>query len=218
MDVQLIDWMGDDLRVVNAARVSFNKWKNEFDDLDRRLLRYLCEHHHDSPFFHPQICFRIEAPIYVARQLFRHEVGGAKNEVSRRYVTEEVIIELPDTLRWTPGKDKKQGSGPPMSWLMQRRLKMAMQESFNKSIAAYEHLLESGVAPEQARIVLPLALQTKWIWTGSLAFYHRVCRDRMSNDAQEETRLVANLIDTHLREIFPVSWPLLLGETNLVEV
>ena len=204
--------MGSDLFIVNCARVSFNRWKDEFEDVDRKLLRYLAEHHHDSPFFHPQVCFRVTAPIYVARQLYRHEVGASKNEVSRRYVTDDIIIEMPEVIRGFPKDGRKQGSSGPLQRFKQIGAKRLIGLAFKFAVKTYDMLLELGVAPEQARIVLPLALQTKWIWTGSLSFYSRVCRDRLSNDAQEETRQIAVMIDAVMRELFPESWPLLIGE------
>ena len=216
MKVEYIDHMGDDLRVVNAARVSFDNWKDEFSTADARLIRYLAEHHHDSPFFHPQICLRVEAPIFVARQLFRHEIGGAKNEVSRRYVDGTPEIEFPTIWRERPGTGRsKQGSGEPMEnntqWIINSRMAMFTAHVIHE----YEWLLETGVAPEQARAILPMATITKWIWTGSLSFFSRVCRDRLAPEAQQETRDVALQIDAIIRERYPYSWPVLIGEAPL---
>ena len=232
MKVDHIDHMGTDLRIVNAARVSFNKWKDEFDDADAGLLRYLAVHRHDSPFFHPQITLRIEAPIYVARQLFRHEVGasetddgshgsaygmvyGPKNEVSRRYVDDTPEIEFPKLWRGRPLRGQtKQGSSVVLPIDQQSLINMRIKKFVDFIIQEYDWLLAQGVAPEQARTVLPMATITKWIWTGSIAFFARVCRDRLAPDAQAETREVAVAIDTIMREIYEVSWPMLLGETN----
>ena len=211
--VQYIEHMGTDLRVTNAARVSFNKWKDEFDDADAKLLRYLAEHRHDSPFFHPQVCMIVEAPIFVARQLFRHEVGKALNEVSRRYVDEAPEVELPVVWRGRPGRGQsKQGSSGPLP--NQEEIQRVADAAIAAALKGYDDLLALGVAPEQARVVLPLATMTKWIWTASLAFYSRVCRDRLAPDAQAETRDVAAQIDAIMRDIYTTAWPLLLGETT----
>ena len=213
--VDYIDHMGNDLRVINAARVSFDKWKDEFNTSDSRLLRYLAEHHHDSPFFHPQVCLRVETPIFVARQLFRHEVGASKNEVSRRYVDDTPVFEFPTEWRERPdGGRSKQGSGGLLPTPLQEAINSRIGQFTEHVIELYDWLLDTGVAPEQARTVLPMALLTKWIWTGSLAFFARVCKDRLAPDAQAETREVAVQIDAIMRELFVESWPLLLGETN----
>ena len=206
MQVDYIMHMGSDLLVVNAARVSFNKWKDEFDDRDERLIQFLGEHEHVSPFFHPQVCLRVAAPIYVARQLYRHEVGGVKNEVSRRYVTYEPVLEMPELFRGKPVGGAKQGSYGVLSEPQQTEAHKLTQRVFDLTREAYQALLEMGVAPEQARIVLPLALETIWIWTGSLAFFARVCRHRLQADAQEETQVIAQAIDQIIRPLFPVAW------------
>lgn len=211
--VDYLDHMGNDLRVVNAARVSFDKWKEEFDTSDRNLIRYLAEHRHDSPFFHPQVCIRVETPIFVARQLFRHEVGGAKNEVSRRYVDDTPELEFPTEWRERPGAGRsKQGSGGLLPQGIQDQINSRIGHFAEHVIGLYDWMLSMGVAPEQARTVLPMALLTKWIWTCSLSFLSRVCRDRLAPEAQQETREVAVQIDAIVRELFPVSWPVLLGE------
>ena len=212
LTVEYLAHMGGDLLVVNAARVSFAKWKDEFDDKDAGLLRYLEQHGHESPFFHPQVCLRITAPIYVARQLFRHEVGGSKNEVSRRYVTFEPVMDVPEVIRGFPTGNRKQGSGARLDGVQEVQAKRLMESAFKEAQRAYESLLQQGVAPEQARIVLPLALETQWIWTGSLAFFARVCRDRLASDAQEETQVVARQIAQIMKELFPAAWPVTLRD------
>lgn len=211
MKVTYLNHMGNDLMVVNTARVSFDKWKDEFTNNDERLLEYLADHHHDSPFFHPQIQLRVEAPIYVARQLYRHEVGASKNEVSRRYVDDEPEFEWPFEWRSRPGaRQTKQGSGNPLRTDIQIAADKQVMELEAIIKQTYQSLLDLGVAPEQARTVLPMSLITKWIWTGSLFFFARVCRDRLSSDAQSETREVAMAISEIMKDLFPVCWPLLM--------
>ena len=211
MLVEYIDSMGTDLLAVNAARVSYDKWKDKFGTDDERLLEYLAEHEHISPFFHPQICIRVSAPIYVARQLFRHEVGGAKNEVSRRYVDEDPVFEWPTVWRGRPVRGQsKQGSSEPIEFIGQYDSNKIVADLEEKIRSVYRQLLANDVAPEQARVVLPLSLQTKWIWTGSLYFFKRVCDHRLSPDSQVETRDVAIQIDNIARHLFPYTWAALM--------
>ena len=212
--VEAVDMSGD-LGVVNAARVSFNVWKNELDTRDKRLIKYLVEHNHSSPFHHPQVSFRITAPIYVARQLFRHEVGAAKNEVSRRYVTEDPTFSE-NLWRERPETNIKQGSGEALNEDDQTTANAIQQKAFQNALDAYQTLLVKGVAPEQARSVLPQGTNTTWIWSGSLAFFARVCRSRLSHDAQQETQAIAQQISDHMYEKFPVSWPLLIDQARPV--
>ena len=204
MKVDLIEVMGTDLTVVNAARVSFNKHHKEMTTGDEKLIAYLARHGHWTPFAHPQLQFRISAPIFVARQLVKHQVGLVWNEVSRRYVDSKPEFYVTERWRGRP-TDKKQGSsndlipleGPDYAFI---------QNAFSSAVDAYTHLLRLGVAPEQARMVLPQAVLTEWYWTGSLFAFSRVCKLRMSDDAQEETRTVAEQISKHAEANFPVSW------------
>ena len=220
MLVEYIDHMGGDMRVVNTARVSFDMWKNEAWDPsagDQGLIRYLGDHEpmHISPFFHPQVCLRLTTPIYVARQLFRHEVGASINEVSRRYVDDTPILEFPTEWRERPGRGMtKQGSGGLLPLEAQEEINCWIGVFTDYILGKYEWLLSIGVAAEQARTVLPLSLETKWIWTCSLAFLGRVCVHRLDGDAQEETRGVAKQIDAIMRPLYPVAWPVVLGEVR----
>ena len=204
MKVDLIDHMGTDLRVVNAARVSYAKHHVNFGGNDRQLLRYLAEHNHWSPFAHPQLTFRISASIAVARQLFRHQVGLTVNEVSRRYVTDEPVFDLPEVWRSAPEPGQsKQGSGPSLE--NQGGLRAIVDIVTERCQKGYESLIAWGVAPEQARLVLPMATVTEWYWTGSLMAFIRVCKERLAPDAQAETRAVAEVIRDHLVRLFPES-------------
>ena len=209
-DVEIIDHMGSDLSVVNAARVSFNKQSKELSDKDERLIKYLAKHNHWTPFGHCSVSFRIKAPVFVARQLGKHQVGLVWNEISRRYVDYEPEFYYPD--RWRGrAKNKKQGSsnniidinpstgtGPAMV----DDYHSAMQ----KCLWTYKQLLHRGVAPEMARMILPQSMYTEWYWSGSLVAFARVCSLRIKEDAQEETRDIASLINIECEKLFPVSW------------
>ena len=204
MKVELIDSMGTDLTVVNAARVSFGKQKTEFGDGDAFLIKYLAEHNHWSPFAHASLQFRIKAPIFVARQLVKHQVGLVWNEISRRYVDTEP--EFYDVDIWRKKSvDKKQGSSGEFD--QQRLCDMAQSRVEDTALDAYQQLIQWGVAPEQARMVLPQTLMTEWWWSGTLYAFARVCNLRCADDAQYETRLIANKIDKKCKRKFPVSWP-----------
>lgn len=216
--VSLLDHMGSDLTVVNAARVSFDKesdfeWDHEelcekLTDADTRLVKYLAKHDHWSPFAHTSVQFRVKTPIFVARQLVKHQVGGVWNEVSRRYVDSEPEFYIPSDWRGRPEGSVKQGSS-------KRMIESPIVEAFaikttKEALAAYNAMLSSGVAPEMARMVLPQNTMTEWYWTGSLMFWARVCRQRLDSHAQEESRQVALLVSQHMRKLFPVSWDVLM--------
>ena len=204
MKVELIDTMGDDLMVVNAARVSYAKHHVAFEDSDAGLLRYLARNGHWSPFSHPQASFRISANIAVARQLYRHQVGLTVNETSRRYVTDAPEFDLPDVWRSAPGKGQsKQGSGEPLR--NQEEIGTWVSELVDMLRDKYDLLLQYGVAPEQARLVLPMALVTEWYWTGSLLAFIRVCYQRLQKDVQQETFRVIIEVAKHLQSHFPES-------------
>lgn len=208
--VDYLDHMGSDLMVVNAARVSFNKWKDELDDRDVRLIHYLARHDHWSPFAHPQLSFRVTAPIFVARQLAKHQVGASWNEVSRRYVDDPPEFYEPSVWR-RRSPSAKQGSLDEEVPAPQE-VKHHVFEAYSSCWRAYEKLLDLDVCPEQARMVLPQSMMTSWIWTGSLMFFARVVRQRMDEHAQKETKEVIRLIDQHIRELgcFEHSWRALL--------
>ena len=198
MNVNLIDVMGTDLSVVNAARVSFAKVSNELSDKDEKLIKYLAKHNHWSPFGHASLQFRIKAPIFVARQLVKHQVGLVWNEVSRRYVDDEPEFFIPDQWRSRP-ENSKQGSGEE---IIIYNIESTMQ--FVKQ--TYQNLLKANVAPEMARMVLPQNMYTEWYWSGTLMAFARVCNLRCKDDTQLETQHIADCIDWHLHQKFPVSW------------
>lgn len=204
--VELLTCMGDDLMVVNAARVSFAKESYELSLADEKLIHYLAKHHHDSPFFHPHMQFRIRMPIFVAREWFRHQIGFSRNEVSRRYVntTPECWIPSREDVR---EKDPKVKQGSKETAVENPQVCIDMiTSSVNKAISTYESLLEKGVAPEIARCVLPQSMYTEFIETASLAAYARLYKLRTSPDAQREIQGYARQIGQLLSEKFPVSW------------
>lgn len=210
MIVHSFPTLDDDLTVVNAARASFGKEKAVFDEADAKLIRYLAKHNHIMPFAHPHIRFRISAPIFVARQLAKHQVGGVWSEESRRYVDDEPEIYEPKVWR-ERAENVKQGSGGALHAGDSFLTDTVYQTAVNDAQRAYQILLKRGVAPEQARMVLPLASMTTWIWTGSLLFFSRVCKLRLDAHAQAETREVAEKIAYECAKVFPVSWAALMG-------
>jgi thymidylate synthase (FAD) len=226
MEVALIDHMGTDLSVANAARVSFSKesdWESitpagpvpgVLKQSDEKLIKYLAKHNHWTPFGHCSVSFRIKAPVFVARQLGKHQVGLVWNEVSRRYVDSQPEFYFPKKWRGKP-TDKKQGSseeeveinpvtgtGPSLVDDYEQAIKRCMW--------AYDQLLRKEVAPEMARMVLPQSMFTEWYWTGSLMAFSRVCSLRIKEDVQKETRDVASLIDKECENLFPMSWEQLM--------
>lgn len=202
--VELLDVFGSDVTVVNSARVSFGKEVDEMTEGDERLIRYLCKHNHDSPFFHPQLRFRFRMPIWMAREWFRHTVGFSRNEISRRYVDTQPTFEVPDTLR-KRSLSKKQGSLLEAVEL-NTELVDEMKDLCQKASDVYAMLLDHEVCPEQARMILPVNLMTEFYETGSLAAYARLCRLRISDDAQIEIRAVAEAVSRQIEPAFPVSW------------
>lgn len=225
MNVDLVDHMGTDLTVVNAARVSFDKasdWKLDFSkdhkfgdnvlsDADTKLIHYLAKHNHWSPFAHTSIQLRIKAPIFVARQLVKHQVGGVWNEVSRRYVVSEPEFFFPEVWRGRPTDGMKQGSSGAVTHVHGVLVSHGAQYAASTALGTYNQLIDGGVAPEQARMILPQNMMTEWYWTGSLMFFARVCKERLAPGAQAETRDVASLIAREVELLFPVSWNALMG-------
>jgi len=198
MNVNLIDVMGTDLSVVNAARVSFAKESDEFSDKDAKLIHYLAKHNHWSPFGHASLQFRIKAPIFVARQLVKHQVGLVWNEVSRRYVDDEPEFYIPSEWR-LKADDKKQGSSD-------ETIEYNLGSTLEFIKTTYQNMLKANIAPEMARMILPQNLYTEWYWSGSLMAFARVCNLRCKPDTQWETQQIANLIDIESKQHFPTSW------------
>ena len=217
--VELIDHMGSDLTVVNAARVSFGKRKKAFTISDVGLVQYLAKHNHWSPFGHASLQFHIKAPVFVARQLVKHQVGLVWNEISRRYVDSDPEFYQVDSWRGR-AENKKQGSDetktiddvyPPESdWKFPTS--SLKKEVETLALKYYNTMLESGIAPEQARMILPQSMMTEWYWSGTLYAFARVCNLRCKPDAQLESREVCDMINKQVAEMFPVSWKALRDE------
>ena len=215
--VDLVDYMGSDLSVANAARVSFNKessWEyadsdvsnRSLSDKDTKLIRYLAKHNHFTPFCHPQISLRIKCPIFVRAQLGKHQVGLVMNEVSRRYVTYEPEIYTP-LWRNSPTDGAKQGSSGPIEDLDHCiKLRQEYDGVAKECLDLYNRLLADGVAPEQARSILPQGTYTEFVWTGSLYAFARVYNLRIDAHAQWEIQEYAKAIDKLIAPLFPVSW------------
>ena len=209
MDVNYIDHMGTDLTVCNAARVSFDKHHDLLTSGDEKLIGYLAKHDHWTPFSHCTATFRIKAPIFVARQLFKHKVGLTENEISRRYVDSEPEFYIPEVWRGK-AKNKKQGSSGILS--DNEYIGEAVKIVYERAATMYDLLItKAGVAPEQARMVLPQGMFTEWFWTGSMSAWARICKLRISDDAQAESRGIAIMIDKECVKLWPISWSALRG-------
>jgi thymidylate synthase (FAD) len=232
MKVTYINHMGDDLSVVNAARVSFGKKSKkmitchvlgteELNPKDAKLISYLARHNHKSPFNHAFATFHVKAPVFVARQLQKHEYMPW-NEISRRYVDDDPTYYYPDEWRGR-SSDKKQGSDGVIdlsaikdTWqnnaiLGSGTLEGHVTEISEWLIETYKLLLDKGVCPEQARMVLPQSMMTEWYWSGSLYAFAKMCSLRLKPDTQAETRYVAQEISEHMEELFPDSWAALMA-------
>lgn len=236
------DHMGNDLRVVNAARVSFSNkswfidgsyipnkeskwyadWVNyrnsmlgtaeSWDDQvghkiiglkDFGLIQYLAKHGHWTPFAHPHITLVMQAPVPIRTQCFKHKQGFIENEESRRYIKSTPQLFIPDEFRSAP-ENAKQGSGGvhPNSeyW------KLLYRVQCNEAIANYEAMLNAGIAPEQARFILPQGVEVEWYWTGSLAAFARFAKQRTDGHAQKEIQDLAAEVSEHIAPLYPVSW------------
>lgn len=229
--VEYISSMGSDLTVVNAARVSFNQ-ESEWDidheakqrltstesafhesdlhvlsEKDKKLINYLGKHQHWTPFAHPQITLRIKAPIFVRTQLFKHKVGMVENEISRRYVKSKPEFYVP-TWRSAPTNGAKQGSSDFIK--NAEDLDHLYTLTALDSVNTYNKLLEQGVAPEQARAILPQGTYTEWWWTGSLSAYARIYKQRIDAHAQWECNVYAKAIQEIIKQLFPISWKCLI--------
>ena len=213
--VTYVDHMGSDLSVVNAARVSFGKKSDWLPRVhngeakvlsakDCRLIAYLAKHNHKSPFNHTFTTFHVKAPVFVARQLVKHEYMPW-NEISRRYVDAEP--ELYEAPVWRGrSADKKQGSSGEV------RSNANVHYFNNNALQMYKQLIDEGVAPEQARMVLPQSMMTEWYWSGTVFSFAKMCSLRCKDDTQAETRVVADAIDEEMENLYPISWEALREE------
>lgn len=213
VSVEYVDHSGSDLTVVNAARVSFDKrseWEDgqELSPKDTRLINYLAEHQHLSPFGHCFATFCIKAPVFVRAQLVKHKFLRV-NEVSRRYVDSRPTFLFPKHWR-DRAENKKQGSGDgEIEDLGGQAIGAIYSVFINDAINLYDSMIASGVAPEMARMVLPQSMFTEWYWSGSLDAFAAMCKLRLCHDAQLETRLVAQQISDKMSELYPHSWKVL---------
>lgn len=210
MKVEYVDHMGGDVNVVNAARVSFAKEVSEFDlEKDSKLINYLAKHNHFTPLAHTSVTIRVKAPIFMARQFVKHQIGLVWNEESRRYIDDEPEFYIPSVLRGRP-VNAKQGSSED---LVSSELftQMILTESKN-CLDLYNRLLDADVAPEQARMVLPQNTMTNWMWTGSLVAFSRVVNLRLDVHAQKEAQELAAMIGDVVSPLYPVSWKALMNK------
>ena len=229
MKAEYIDHMGNDLAVVNAARVSFDKesdwvmqdvdgwnWNPHIIGIsllaekDKRLIKYLADHNHWTPFAHTAIKLRMSSPVPIRTQCFKHKQGFVENEESRRYINSEPELFLPEYFRSKPEGSVKQGSGAEhydsSYWLFE------YEEHCREGISLYLSMIEDGVCPEQARFILPQGCIVNWIWTGSLYAYANFYNKRTDSHAQKEIRDLAKQVDKIIRPLFPISWAALVGE------
>ncbi len=214
--VELIDVFGSDLTVVNAARVSFDKVSTFEEQMvdgqpvqalsarDAKLVQFLAEHNHVTPFFHPQVQLRVKMPIFVAREWWRSTIGFARNEVSRRYVDFAPEFFMPTGLRQ---RDKNLKQGSKTEFVEHNTQALATLDAYNQIAKAYyQALLAEGVAPEQARMILPQSMYTEFIETASLAGYARLANLRLEPAAQREIQDYARLMVALIAPRFPVAW------------
>ena len=232
MRVELIDRMGSDLTVVDSARVSFDKrsqWEVKYSedglskgvklsDKDARLINYLAKHDHFTPFTHPQITLRETVPIFVARQRFKHVVGFTYNEVSRRYVDSEPEFYIPEVWRSRPEGSVKQGSGDirideiiPLRGAKPCSVSTLYAEVLDECLHLYNSMIARGIAPEQARMVLPQSMYTSYYVTGSLAAFARFYKQRIDDHAQKDIQELAKQVGDIIQPLYPVSWKSLTG-------
>lgn len=222
MKAEYVNHMGDDLMVVNAARVSFDKevyWDTnpytcnyELSGRDTKLIKYLANHGHWTPFAHPQITLRMTAPVFVRTQCFKHKVGFTENEVSRRYVDAEPTFFVPDGWRQRADNKKQGSSDETLTHVYDPTCELNLpitpyiRDLYSDIIGVYHQLLNAGVAPEQARMILPQSMYTQWYWTGSLAAYARFYKQRTDDHAQKEIQDLAKMVGDVIQPLFPVSW------------
>ena len=205
--VTLMDHMGSDLTIVNAARVSFDKMSEELTESDKKLIAYLAKHRHMTPFRHSQVQIRCKAPIFIARQLGKHQAGLSWNEVSRRYVDFEPEIHIPNEWRGRPDGSIKQGSAGLVSQLNTfEPVNKAYSDHITRSLELYDEMLKSNIAPEMARMVLPQSMMTEWVWSGNILALAHVYKERIAFEAQDEVRKFAHLLDNIIQPLYPVSW------------
>lgn len=214
MKVEYIDHMGNDDSIVNAARVSFAKGANQYTaEQNANLINYLARHNHWTPFAHAVVTMRFKAPIAIHAQCVKHQVGFAMNTVSRRYVTDRPELFVPQ-FRTKPDGSIKQGSGSAHE--NNAALQVIYKRTCDHAISLYEDMIEDGVAPEQARFILPQGVYTEWVWTGSLQAWSRFYNQRIDPHAQKEIQQLAEMVDDMMYTLFPVSWAALKENKDVI--
>lgn len=216
--VRLVDVLGSDLTIANAARVSYAKESFELSDRDIKLIKFLAKEDHTSPFRHAMMQFEIYAPLMVARQWWKYIVGSshqegigdslnAWNESSRRYITEEPAFYLPDKDQWrSKPENSKQGSGQPIEWELGEKHTKRLMEYIDEGLKLYEEAMEDDICAEQARLFLPsYGMYVRWYWTASLQSVAHFIDQRIASDAQKEIQDYAKAILQMAKEQFPVS-------------
>jgi len=219
ISIKFVDKMGDDFRVFEAAKATLGGEeesgfvRGETDP--SRLINFLAREGHVTPFCHPHVTFECEAPIAIARQLGKHQVGFRWNERSMRYKDSVIDVYVPDMFRGRPDSLHSGSADIDVSGRVVFGQDMSVEELYQDAVAealdSYAKLVEAGLAPEQARFVLPQGMITRWIWTGSLYGWYEVWRQRSSEHAQYEARLFASQLDTHMSSLFPIAWEALKG-------
>lgn len=214
ISIKFVDKMGDDFRVFEAAKATLGGEeesgfvRGETDP--SRLINFLAREKHITPFCHPHVTFECEAPIAIARQLGKHQVGFRWNERSMRYKDSVIDVYVPDMFRGRPDSLHSGSADIDVSGRVVSGQGMSVEELYQDAVAealdSYAKLVEAGLAPEQARFVLPQGMITRWIWTGSLYGWYEVWRQRSSEHAQYEARLFASQLDTHMSSLFPIAW------------
>lgn len=220
MRVEYVDHMGTDLSVVDAARVSFNKkstWGETYDsdedgyylkpalkEADAKLINWLAKHNHWTPFAHTAITLRMQAPVPIRTQCFKHKAGFVENEESRRYISGKPQLFIPESFRKSPEGSIKQGSGDVHE--KSEYFKEIYDLMCHNMIDEYEEMIKNGVCPEQARFILPQGVEVNWMWTGSLAAYARFYKQRTDPHAQKEVQDLAKMVGDIIEPLFPVSW------------
>lgn len=210
--VELLDYMGNDLDVVNAARVSFNNTSGIFCDQDEKLIKYLARYNHWTPFSHTALKFRVAAPVPIRTQCFKHKIGLTENEESRRYISTTPEIFVPEFFRAKPEGSIKQGSGEKHAesdyWRIQYNIHT------QEAVKMYTDMLGEGICPEQARFILPQGAIVNWIWTGNLVSFANFYNKRTDPTAQKEVKYLAEQLGALVKDLFPVSWEALTNKDN----
>lgn len=205
MKAEYYSHYGSDNMVADAARVSFSKEASNYtEEQNAKLIRFLARHNHVTPFFHPQVTLRMQAPVPIRTQCFKSKIGFAENEESRRYIKSEPKFYVPEVFRSAPDGNIKQGSGG--THPNNGQWKCEYYEYCNRGMVLYKQMIDDRVCPEQARFVLPQGTEVEWFWTGSLAAYARFYNLRNDSHAQKEVQILSEQVGAIVKEIFPISW------------